>query len=87
MSRNFVFSQESQRRSSASPKFLVLLAKDAEYRQLREGIIPLCSALVQPHLKSRVQFWAAQYTKGIKAVRKNPKGGHVDGEGTGGEAI
>jgi len=43
---------------------------------LREVILSLCSALVRPHLESRIQLWSSQLWKDmdlVEQVQKSPQ--------------
>jgi len=39
----------------------------------REGILPLCSALVRTHLESHVQLWSAQHKKDTELLEQDQR--------------
>ena len=47
----------------------------------REGIVPLCSALVRPHLQYCVQVWGPQYRKGRELLERVQRRPHRCSEG------
>jgi len=39
-------------------------------RRSRDGILPLCSTLVRPHLESCIQLWSPQHSKDMDLVER-----------------
>jgi len=39
----------------------------------REGILPLCSALVGPHLESCIQLWSPQHRRGMELLERGQR--------------
>jgi len=47
--------------------------KSSVVSRSREGILPLCSALVRPHLESCIQLWSPQHRKDMDLLEWGQK--------------
>jgi len=39
----------------------------------REGILPLCSTLLRPHLESRIQLWSPQHKQDMELLEQGQR--------------
>jgi len=57
--------------------------KSSVASRAREGILPLCSALVRPYLESCIQLWGPQHRKDMDLLGVGPEEGHKNHQSAG----